>query len=65
MLNALRREKHISHFTLDEAVNEVQQMKIPQAYFTHISHQLGKHDDVNAELPPGLSLGWDRLEITI
>src|SRR6185436_6401716 len=65
VLNALRREKHISHFTLDEAVNEVQQMKIPQAYFTHISHQLGKHDDVNAELPAGLSLAWDRLEITI
>jgi len=65
VLNALRREKHISHFTLDEAVNEVQQMKIPQAYFTHISHQLGKHDDINAELPPGLSLGWERLEINI
>jgi len=65
VLNALRREKHISHFTLEEAVNEVQQMKIPQAYFTHISHQLGKHDDVNAELPAGISLGWDRLEITI
>ena len=65
VLNALRREKHISHFTLEEAVNEVQQMKIPQAYFTHISHQLGKHDDINAELPPGLSLGWDRLEINM
>jgi phosphoribosyl 1,2-cyclic phosphate phosphodiesterase len=65
VLNALRREKHISHFTLEEAVNEVQQMKIPQGYFTHISHQLGKHDDVNAELPPGLSLGWDKLEINI
>ena len=65
VLNALRREKHISHFTLDEAVNEVQQMKIPEAYFTHISHQLGKHDDVNRELPKGMSLGWDKLEINI
>lgn len=65
VLNALRKEKHISHFTLDEAVREAQQMKIPQAYFTHISHQLGKHDDVNATLPPGFSLGWDRLEINI
>ena len=65
VLNALRREKHISHFTLDEAVNEVKEMKIPQAYFTHISHQLGKHEDVNAELPGGMSLGWDKLEITI
>jgi phosphoribosyl 1,2-cyclic phosphate phosphodiesterase len=65
VLNALRREKHISHFNLDEAVNEVKEMKIPQAYFTHISHQLGKHDDVNAGLPKGMSLGWDNLEITI
>jgi phosphoribosyl 1,2-cyclic phosphate phosphodiesterase len=65
VLNALRREKHISHFNLDEAVNEVKGMKIPQAYFTHISHQLGKHDEVNAELPTGMSLGWDGLEITI
>jgi len=65
VLNTLRREKHISHFTLDEAVNEVKDMKIPQAYFTHISHQLGKHDDVNAELPSGMSLAWDKLEITI
>jgi phosphoribosyl 1,2-cyclic phosphate phosphodiesterase len=65
VLNTLRREKHISHFTLDEAVNEVKDMKIPQAYFTHISHQLGKHDDVNAELPTGMSLAWDKLEITI
>jgi phosphoribosyl 1,2-cyclic phosphate phosphodiesterase len=46
-------------------VREVQQMNIPQAYFTHISHQLGKHDEVNAELPPGISLGWDKLEINI
>jgi len=65
VLNALRREKHISHFTLDEAVDEVKEMKIPQGYFTHISHQLGKHDDVNAELPTGMSLAWDNLEITI
>jgi phosphoribosyl 1,2-cyclic phosphate phosphodiesterase len=65
VLNALRKEKHISHFTLDEAVNQAQQMKIPQAFFTHISHQLGKHDDINAELPTGMSLAWDKLEINI
>ena len=65
VLNALRREKHISHFTLDEAVNQVQQLQIPCAYFTHISHQLGKNDEVNAELPPGMALGWDGLEINL
>ena len=65
VLNALRREKHISHFTLDEAMHEAEEMKIPQTYLTHISHQLGKHEDVNAGLPTGMSLGWDNLEITI
>lgn len=63
VLNALRREKHISHYTLDEAVAEVKSMDIPRAYFTHISHQLGLHDTVNAELPGDISLAYDGLEI--
>lgn len=65
VLNTLRKEKHISHFTLDEAVGLVQELKIPQAYFTHISHQLGKHDDVNAQLPRGIELGWDGLQLSV
>ena len=46
MLNALRNEQHVSHFTLNEAIALVQELKIPEAYFTHISHQLGLHEDV-------------------
>lgn len=61
VLNALRREKHISHFTLDEAVDVVQQLGIPQGYFTHISHQLGLHATINAELPAGIQLAYDEL----
>ena len=63
VLNALRKEKHISHFTLDEAIDMVQQLAIPKAYFTHISHQLGKHEVINAELPVGIELAYDGLEI--
>ncbi len=63
VLNALRNEQHISHFTLNEAVALVQELKIPNAYFTHISHQLGKHDDVEKNLPPGLHLAYDNLEL--
>lgn len=65
VLNALRKEKHISHYTLDEAIAEVQGLQIPQAYFTHISHQLGKHTDVSAGLPEGIELAWDGLAVNL
>jgi len=60
VLNALRKEKHISHFTLDEAIAMVQELKIPKAYFTHISHQLGLHDVIEAGLPEGIHLAYDQ-----
>jgi phosphoribosyl 1,2-cyclic phosphate phosphodiesterase len=65
VINALRKEPHISHFTLDEAVALAKELEVPQAYFTHISHQLGKHADINKELPPGMELAWDGLVLTV
>ncbi|GAB2836931.1 MBL fold metallo-hydrolase [Ferruginibacter profundus] len=65
VLNALRKEKHISHYTLDEAIAEVQALKIPTAYFTHISHQLGRHEEVSVDLPAGIALAWDGSEVSI
>jgi phosphoribosyl 1,2-cyclic phosphate phosphodiesterase len=65
VINALRREKHISHFTLQEAINLIQELQIPIAYLTHISHQLGLHNEVEAELPEGIHLAYDGLEIEI
>jgi phosphoribosyl 1,2-cyclic phosphate phosphodiesterase len=65
VLNALRNEHHISHFNLKEAIALVQEMKIPNAYFTHISHQLGKHDDVEKNLPQGIHLGYDGLTLNV
>lgn len=65
VVNALRKQKHISHFTLQEAVDLAKELEVPQAYFTHISHQLGKHDDVNKELVPGIELAYDGLEINL
>jgi phosphoribosyl 1,2-cyclic phosphate phosphodiesterase len=65
VLNALRREKHISHYTLDEAIDEVRDLNIPAAYFTHISHQLGLHQDINNELPEGIELAFDGLTISV
>ncbi len=63
VLNALRKEQHISHFTLTEAVALAQELQIPKAYFTHISHQLGKHELVNKELPSHMELAYDGLTI--
>jgi len=61
VLNALRKQHHISHFTLAEAIDVVQEVKVPQAYFTHISHQLGLHKEIEAELPDGMNLAYDGL----
>jgi len=63
VLNALRHKPHISHYTLDEAVAMVRELGVPRAYFTHISHQLGRHTAINAGLPAGIELAWDGQEI--
>jgi phosphoribosyl 1,2-cyclic phosphate phosphodiesterase len=65
VLNALRREKHISHYTLQEAIELVRELKPEKAYFTHMSHQLGLHADVMKELPEGIELAFDELTINL
>ena len=61
VLNALRKQRHISHFNLEEAIALVRELEVPEAYFTHLSHQMGKHAEVDAELPEGIHLGYDGL----
>lgn len=63
VVNALRKEKHISHYSLDEAIALVQELEIPQAYFTHISHQLGRHQEMEKLLPQGMHLAYDGLKL--
>lgn len=65
VLNALRKEKHISHYNLDEAIAMVQELAVPEAYFTHISHQLGLHEEIESELPAGIHLGYDGLTLQL
>ena len=65
VLNALRKEPHISHFTLGEAVTVAQQLNVPSAYFTHISHQLGLHNEIEKELPNGINLAYDGLTLQL
>ncbi len=61
ILNALRHEKHPSHFTLDEAIEMVKKINPEKAYFTHISHQLGLHEEISAQLPENIFLAYDGL----
>lgn len=65
VLNALRRESHMSHFTLSEAIALSRELEVQQAYFTHISHQLGLHASVSEELPLGAALAYDGLTIRV
>lgn len=65
VLNALRKENHLSHFTLDEAVALAQELAVPQVYFTHISHQLGLHQQINKELPSHIQLAYDGLQVHV
>jgi len=65
VVNALRNERHVSHYSLEEAIHLVRDLGVSQAYFTHISHQLGKHDIVSAKLPEGIHLAYDGLELNV
>jgi phosphoribosyl 1,2-cyclic phosphate phosphodiesterase len=65
VLNALRREPHISHFTFNEAIELVKEFKPKKAYFVHMAHQLGLHDDVSKELPSNIELAFDGLQLII
>ena len=61
VLNALRHEPHISHYTLKEAIEVATDVGANDSYFTHISHQLGLHDVVDSGLPAGMHLAYDGL----
>lgn len=61
VVNALRKKNHHSHFTLGEAIDLAKELEVPNAYFTHISHQLGTHKEISNELPKGVQLAFDGL----
>lgn len=65
VLNALQKESHISHLTYDEAINMARKIGAEETYLTHISHRLGSHEEVSKELPKGVFLAFDGLQIQI
>lgn len=65
VINALRHQKHVSHFNLEEALAVIERVAPEKAYLTHISHQLGKETDVNAQLPSHVRCAHDGMVIEI
>ncbi len=65
VVNALREEPHHSHFNLEEALAFVEKVRPDKAYFTHISHLLGFHDEVEKKLPENVHLAYDNLVVTV
>ena len=65
VINALRKEKHFSHFCLPEALEVIAQVKPREAYITHVSHEMGFYAEVSKELPPNVHIAYDGLKIDI
>jgi phosphoribosyl 1,2-cyclic phosphate phosphodiesterase len=65
ILNALRKQTHPTHYNLEQALAVVSSLDIPTVYFTHFSHQIGLHDEVEAALPKGIHLAYDGLQFSV
>lgn len=65
VLNALRPQKHISHITLSEALEISAKVGARETYFTHMSHDMGLHDEINQLLPDHIQLSYDGLELKL
>ncbi|OFY68520.1 MAG: hypothetical protein A2V64_02180 [Bacteroidetes bacterium RBG_13_43_22] len=63
VINALRKQKHISHFSLKEAIDFIREISPKKAFITHVSHQMGLYEHVEKELPPGIMLAYDGLGV--
>ena len=65
IINALHRKAHFSHLNLTEALKMAEQIGADHTYFTHLSHDMGRHGDVEADLPPTVRLAYDGLSISV
>jgi len=65
VLNALQLDTHISHLTLTEAIDLGMELGAEKTYFTHISHKMGKHIDIEDSLPFSFHLAYDELELDL
>ncbi|MFB1004371.1 MAG: MBL fold metallo-hydrolase [Bacteroidia bacterium] len=65
VISALKQSEHISHYSLEQAIAVAKEIGAEQTYFTHMSHQMGLHSEVDAQLPDGMNLAYDRLVLEL
>jgi phosphoribosyl 1,2-cyclic phosphate phosphodiesterase len=65
VISGLRKQKHISHFSLQEALQLIAELSPQRAYITHISHQMGKYEDIQKDMPAGVMLAYDGMQIEL
>lgn len=65
IVNALRLKPHVSHFSLDEALEAIGRVSPREAWLTHISHGLGLHSEIGKQLPDGVHQAWDGLVVEV
>ena len=65
VVNALRKNEHISHFNLDEALDFIEKINPEMAYLTHISHLFDSHEEIEMELPKNVRVAYDGLKINL
>ncbi len=65
IVNALRIERHMSHFNLEEALQLIEELKPAKAYLTHISHLMGLHDEIQQILPENVFMAYDGLQLSL
>ena len=65
VMSALRINKHISHLSLEEALEIAVKIGAHKTYFTHMSHDMGLHEVINKQLPPNIQLAYDGLKLSI
>lgn len=65
VINALRHTKHISHFTVNEALAVAEKVGAQRTFLTHMSHQIGLYRDIYKILPSGVEFASDGLLINV
>ncbi len=65
VLNALQKDKHISHFNLEEALNLMTELAPEKGFLTHIGHFMGTHQEVSNQLPKNIEIAWDGMKLFI
>ncbi len=65
ILNALRKSRHVSHLSTDEAFRIIEKLNPGLAVITHMSHFMGRYEELVSIFPKPVIPGYDGLRISI